>query len=523
MSKESYIGGDAIEWVGGKTTEYLGKATYSSRKKLVITADGTKQFGDKPEIYEIKHGDYIVDGYWSRDFEGAEKINEAKIGDKVYFQIQTQNIPVDFLPNNSKNKITFGLFNFRKLEYSMSIKFFSYLKGIHLPNSESKEIEYVTWDDINENMQLDEEEKDSIKPYDSVLVTQDRAVIPLTLSEGLNNYFVNRKNLQFYFRTTYFTDINIQLPKIEDDFLKVKFVNGKIIFQKASDIHPFPMVFDTKTGDPYYIDAREKVQTSGLYVNKIKGLLIPENIDMFTKKSYEFAIRRIKAGELVFNDGSTGKASRFYKYTLESIDKNFSEKIKMGMNKGNFKPGVTSRGINQLEAFSGKGIAGGAKFIGKVMPLFSAVMDLSNMMIAVGNGEKPPIPFMPPFVTWEVEKICKQIEEFEYEIFFNGLNNVLFGKVDYYKKGIKAVDDFIERWNILNPHAKYNWKVVHLSQPILEKLLTGEIKKIEHIEDLTSMGDSSEINCGILVFTSYEEEGDINHYIYATFLPEILE
>jgi hypothetical protein len=523
MSKESYIGGDNIVWVGGTTKEYIGKGIYSSQQKLLITTEGTKHFGDNPETYETEIGEYVIDGYWSRDIEGSEKINEARIGDKVYFHVQVQNIPIDFLPESIKNKITFGLFNYRKLEYPMSIKFFSYLKDIHLPNNESKEIEYITWDDINENKQLDEEEKGSIKPYNSVLVNQAKAVIPLTLSEGLNNYFVDKRDLQLYFKTTYYTDLNIQLPKIEDDFLKVKYVNGRIIFQKASDIHPFPMVFDTKTGDPYYIDAKKNIQKSGLYVNKIKGLLIPQQIDMFTKKSYEFAIRRLKAGELVFSDGTIGKTKRLYEYTVNNIDETFREKIVIGVNKGNFQSGVSSKSINQLEAFSSKGIAGGAKFIGKVMPLFSAVMDLSNMMIAVGNGEKPPIPFMPPFVTWEVERICKEIEEFEYELFFKGLNNVLFGKVDYYKKGIEAVEIFIEQWNFQNSHAKYKWKVVHLSQPTLEKLLTGEIKKIEHIEALTSMGNPSEINCGILVFTSYEEEGDINHYVYATFLPEILE
>ena len=117
MSKESYIGGDAIEWIGGKTTEYLGKGTYSSGKKLVITADGTKNFSDNPETQEIKPGNYITDGYWSRDFEGNQRITEAKIGDQVHFQIHTQNIPVDYLPDNIQNKLSFGLYTFRKLNH----------------------------------------------------------------------------------------------------------------------------------------------------------------------------------------------------------------------------------------------------------------------------------------------------------------------------------------------------------------------------------------------------------------------
>ncbi len=525
MSKESYIGGDNIVWVGGTTTEFIGKGTYSSQQKLLITSDGTKHFGNRPEVYESKTGEYIIDGYWSRDLEGTEKISEAKIGDKVYFQVNTQNIPTNHLPDNIKNKVTFHLFNFKKLEYPILIKFYSYLKNVQLPSSESEEIAYIVWDDINENKQLDQEEKDSIKPYDSVLVTQAEAVIPLTLTNGLNNFFAGKRDLKLYFKLSYYTDLNVQLPQIEEDFLKIKYPKGKIIFQKASVQHSFPMVFDTKTGDPYYIDVGKKVLKSGLYGNKIKGLMLPAQIDSFTKKSYEFAIRRLKAGALLFNDGTVGKTKRLYEYTVKNIDETFSEKIVMGVNKGTFNPGVTSKGINQLEAFSSKGIAGGVKFIGKVMPLFSAVMDLSNMAVAVTNGEKPPIPFMPPFVTWEVEKICQEIEEFEYDLFFNGLNNVLFSKIDINYSGMDAVKLFIEQWNIQNAHAKYNWKVVNLTQSTLEQLLTGKIRKIEYIEDLSTMGNPSpgDVNCGILVFTSYEEDGDINHYVYATFLPEILE
>ena len=53
--------------------------------------------------------------------------------------------------------------------------------------------------------------------------------------------------------------------------------------------------------------------------------------------------------------------------------------------------------------------------------------------------------------------------------------------------------------------------------------MNGEIKKIENINDLISVGNAEEArDCGILAFTSYEEN-DIKHYIYATFLPEIIE
>lgn len=377
-------------------------------------------------------------------------------------------------------------------------------------------------------------EHEKISDYKTEKLNGKKAVIKFTLTENgvLENMLKKerKKYLQLYFNVKYGPGVvkeSVDLPHNDDLYLRIKRIDGEIIFQSASQLHSLPMMFDTNTGDPYYIEARQKITKGGLYANKMKTLLLPPDVDGLTKKSYEFALRRLKAGELVFNDGSVGKNSRLYEYTIRNIDDTFSEKIVMGVNKGTFVKGVTSKGINQLEAFSNIGKAGAAKFIGKVMPLFSAAMDLSNMVVAVGNGEKPPIPFMPPFVTWEVEKICNDIAEFEYELFFKSLNNVLFSKIDDTRKGIIAVEIFIEQWNNQNPHAKYNWEVVRLTQSTLENLLNGEIKRKEYISDLTYEGGNEERNCGILVFTNYEDDEQgrevPKHYIYSIFLPEIIE
>uniref|UniRef100_UPI0039A5F25F hypothetical protein n=1 Tax=Ornithobacterium rhinotracheale TaxID=28251 RepID=UPI0039A5F25F len=523
MSRTRIVKGNITKIIGGNYKRYSKDDIVNIGSKVIqVGKEGGVTYGDNPDSFETISSNHIIDGYWSSDIEGNNEITNAKIGDKVYFHIKTQNIPVDYLPDDLKNKLRFSLYRYRKLKHPIHLEVFSFISGIQLPKNESRQIEYITWDDFNENKQLDDEEKNTIKPYDSVIVNNNKAVIPLTLSEGLSRYFVDNNKLQLYFKLSYSKDINVKIPYKEEDFLKVEKLRGDIIFQKASEIHPFPMTFDANSGDVYYIQIGKFIQDSYSNYQSLKGIALPESLSIFEKKSYNFALRRLKAGELVFNDGTTGKTSRFYERTVENIDKTFSKKIVMGINKGNFKPGVTSKGINQLEAFSNKGIAGSIKFIGKTMTLFSVAMDLSDMIIAVGNGEKPPIPFMPPFVTWEVERICNDIAEFEYNVFFNGLNNVLFGNIDHYEKGIFAVKSFIKRWNTLNPHKKYNWKVVNLSQQTLEKLINGEIKKIEHIEDLEYMDNENVPNCGILVFTSYEEV-DIKHYIYAVFLPEILK
>lgn len=49
VAKISIIEGDSIEIVKGQHTEYVGKMTYSSSKRLIATAENGKLFGDNPE------------------------------------------------------------------------------------------------------------------------------------------------------------------------------------------------------------------------------------------------------------------------------------------------------------------------------------------------------------------------------------------------------------------------------------------------------------------------------------------
>lgn len=495
-------------------TVYTDKFTAYAGKGSHFTADGGTIIGEPKEAPIISN--HFVDGYWSSDSAGNNKITKAELGDTVYFIVELKNLVED------QKSLSFQLHEYNAA-YWISLWIIPYQ---YVPKN-SKKIGLINI--TGEGTELEKE-----SDYKNEEITGTKSVIKFTLTEkGILTNMLREdreKYLQLYFDLEYNSE-QIKLPKEENLYLKIFPKNGEIIFQSASQNHKLPMMFDARTGDPYYVEAKQQIVKSGLNANKIKGLLIPPEIDMFTKKSYEFAVRRLKAGELVFSDGTVGKTKRLYEYTIKNIDETFSEKVVMGINKGNFNPGVTSKSVNQLEAFSSKGIAGGAKFIGKVMPLFSSVMDISNMAVAVGNGEKPPIPFMPPFVTMEVERICNEQNEFVYETFFNGLNNVLLGNIDYHKKGMYAVEAYIEQWNNAQRNVsewQYNWQVVRLSQPTLEKLLKGEIKGIEYIVDLTKeSGYEEAINCGILVFTNYETDEKnrevVKHYIYTIFLPEMIE
>lgn len=465
--------------------------------------------------------DYILDATWCSDKEGNKPITEAKIGDYVFLHIRTTNIP-------NGESVIIKIFDDDKVLGFNLFKQDDYLEIIQRG--------------VN---------------HERIEVHENRAIQHFRLGDGAKSFVKEEYDLsiELYAKVTYKTDIEVDVPRSKKKYLIVgpEDTNGKIIFQSASSIHTLPMIFDAKSGDPYYIDAGKKIYDGTKYYFKLKKLLTPPIIDKQTLKAYEFALRRIKAGGLVFNDGTVGKAYKFYEKTLSNIDETFHKKVIMGMNCGNFKPGVTSKGINQLEAFSNRGLAGARKFVGLMMPLLSAAIDLANMARSAAKGEISPPSFLPPFVTWEVERIMQEREAIISEVarkkFFEGLNAVLNGSEDFTQNENRGVMDygttmfdneknsfsvvysikeFLADWKT-NRDKRYHfdWNLIDMNITTMEKLLKGEILSVKIVDHLGYEGGRNEAkDCSVLFFTNEEKDDygrDIHaHYIYALFLPETL-
>lgn len=464
--------------------------------------------------------DYIIDARWCSDKEGNKPITEAKIGDYVFLHIRTINIPngESIVIKIFDDDKVFGFNLFKQDDYLEILQ-----RGV---NSERIEVH------------------------------ENRAIQHFRLGEGAKSFVKEEYDLsiELYAKVTYKTDIEVAVPRSKKKYLIVgpEDTDGKIIFQSASSIHTLPMIFDSKSGDPYYMEAKSKIVTGTKYYNKLKGLLMPPEVNTLAKKAYEFAIRRIQAGGLVFNDGTVGKAYKFYEKTLSNIDETFHQKVVMGMNRGNFKQGVTSTGVNQLEAFSNRGIAGALKFVGYMMPLISAAMDLANMARSSAVGEIALPSFLPPFVTWEVERIMQGWEELLSEVahkdFFENLNAALNGSIDFIQDRQQAgvnissminkdhnsfsivnnVKGFLSIWkNNIDSRYHFDWNLIDMNNATMEKILKGEILSVKIVDHLGYEGGQNQSkDCSVLFFTNEEKDeygrGIHAHYIYALFLSETL-
>ncbi len=213
------VGGKNIieteEWVvyTDKFTAYAGGGSH-------FTAEGGTIIGNPKETPSVGH--YFKKAWWSSDFEGTKHITKAKVGDKVYFQIEmTKDFPNIEL-GEKKNVISFELYQFDGNKFSVG---YIYFFGPHIivekEPKKGKEISYVTWEDINKNDKLDPEEEYSKKPYIEVTANGNMAIIPFQLSKGLTNYFNKIALLDLFMSVTYDGE-TILLPENEKLYLNVE-------------------------------------------------------------------------------------------------------------------------------------------------------------------------------------------------------------------------------------------------------------------------------------------------------------
>ncbi|WP_312766689.1 hypothetical protein [Epilithonimonas sp.] len=79
----------------------------------------------------------------------------------------------------------------------------------------------VSWIDKNKDGKIDENEKDSMKPYTEVTVIGNKAIISFQIEETLSNYFNEFDELELFMSVSC-DDETLELPENEIEFFDVK-------------------------------------------------------------------------------------------------------------------------------------------------------------------------------------------------------------------------------------------------------------------------------------------------------------
>ncbi|MGV0919876.1 hypothetical protein ACTS94_05715 [Empedobacter falsenii] len=431
-----------------------------------FTADGGTNFGtpkDPPSPNK-----YFVKGWWT-DKED-KPIKEAKILNVVRFHVQTQNIEKP----EGKN-ITIALYEH---DYSIPIPLTFGLANY----STDDHIRIMRGNNEITTMQLDKEGKNYIE---------------INLSWGLNNLFnetvagfnSEEGELELYFDCSY-EDQKVKLPDSFGDYLKVKRSEQNLFIQPACPGYNFPEI-RTYNGDiVIFKEDVIEVDENNQALDPVKEHLEDKRdeylkekiVKKFDKRRRVIAIEQLQKGKLVTNTGLI----KFRKniYTNKNIT-NLGEEvvIKRASNMGWRGDGklVTTRGISQIDYFENIGLRNGAYKVAKELLNVFDFLDLIKFMSGNGKPDFLPTGFAPLdlIVQLILTPVLQQMKEMEEDI----INDILEQSKD---NGVAGMKSFV-RMIASDYPGKEGIKKYHLleiNQTIYNKLMNGEIKKINEFDNL---------------------------------------
>lgn len=540
-------GGKIIRIVGGNNhieceawTVYTEKFTAYAGKGSNFTSDCGTNIGDPKEAPISYH--YFEKGWWTD--KDDKEIKEAQIGDRVKFHLKMKNIK-----SPKGKKVNLELREWDDFDILMYVLSFANSEIVGHKNAKEYETINIVSNTPDGNVILTDWELDeNLEIVINLLLEDD------TLTKMIAND--EARDLELFFRCRYIDESNLpeiaELPWETWNYLKVKPkpLVEPIIFVHASDKHPLPPIYSFEDGSPWYIGAYNLYQTvkgikedaestqeflnfskNILYTKKYKNLgelynsSAKEELNYFEKKAYKIAIRKLDKGELVFNSGRKGTTSRFYYLDISDIDSEFKDKIKVGVNRGTGISGETSRGINQLEAQTQRGIAGTIKTVGEIVGVFGVLSDLTTLLRGAADHNVPTPPIIPPFITMEVDRMMKEDDEFIIKHWNIDLQKAI-------RKGKDFTKDFLE-YNDINRSKNLGFKIIDMSEEGITKVLKKEIDAIKDptnsnspkmLESLSNIGDGNR-DSGLLI-QSMESLDKYNrltifHYIHAIFVNDL--
>ena len=165
-------------------------------------------------IEEIKEPK-IISGWWTKNKDDNQNLKKAKLGDTVYFHIQTRNI-------KDGEKLNCKLYDLDKF----------------------------IWDYLS----LDDDEFNEKEVHKEAIVKNNKAIIKLLLNK---NWEQNLKeddayDIELYWKVNY-RSTSENLPKKENLYLEVEFSDQTLFFQPAIAGEKLPQLISGKDGNPIFI------------------------------------------------------------------------------------------------------------------------------------------------------------------------------------------------------------------------------------------------------------------------------
>ena len=166
------------------------------------------------------------------------------------------------------------------------------------------------------------------------------------------------------------------------------------------------------------------------------------------------------------------------------------------------------------------GFIPGAQVIAFGVGVFGTLTDLAKILSAAANGEPPPIPLIPPFFAWEVERMMADIDETIIEQWNVELKVAILEGQESVKRAVNG-----------NINSEYNlgFNLVSLSEELLNQILKKEIYEYDKSSaDFESyiINKSQGGKDASILLQSIEQQDQYNrptkfHYIHAIYIKDL--
>lgn len=422
----------------------------------------------------------IIKGYWTSDKEGNEPLQKSKLGETAFFQIETKDI------NDGE-----------KLELRLG------------------EYDYAFWFD---NLDPDDYEFPVEEVKKTITVKDNKATVELFLEEiwekvvkdDHDNWFQSNESIELYWEVSY-KNRKKQLPQNTNDYLRVAQSDRTLYFKTPTLNHNLPE-FISNGGDPMLLMEFGK----GFVANK----LIEKGLDIAKDKAQEqisnIVFAKLKKGHLVDNTGKvyTGKRLIYrYKEVYNNAGELF-ENVEKGKNFTYTYKGTTrtTKGISQYDYFSKNGkrvtVLGVVKKLGKAFDIFNLVKTAGEDL---DMSEPLPLDTGPLSPIFDLAGVLVQQQKAETDMW---LEETIQEEIDLAKlQGLEATRKAINTWN----HNKdFRWELMAISAETANKLLAGEFKTFDELEESAKQDIDRPNDIKILYRKIYNDNKEDYVYVIET-------
>ena len=426
----------------------------------------------------------IVDGYWTADKEGKQPLSKAKLGDTVYFQVKTKGI--------ADGQVI-------KLKLYEQDKVFFMVDCLDPDDDKFPEEEIVREPKIK----------------------NDRASVELVLEEkweGMiaddhDNAFSLDQTLELYWEVSY-GKRKKELPQNDENHLKVGYGDKNLFFTTPlASSYNLPELF-TDDGSPILMMKFAK----DIVANELEKAGIKFVEQLAESAITNIVLTKLEKGYLGTNVGKIMQKSKVYTKDLFTNDGTLIKDAKIASNSGYRTPDgiVTTKGISQYDYFANNGarvkLLGFVKQIGTAFDIFNFAKVLLNYANEGLNSSKAPTLNLGPLTPlWDLAGVLVSDRKAELDML---LEEQVQREIDAAKlKGLAATRQAIKKWN---HNKEYQWDIMSVSSVTANKLLQGEFKTFEELED------SREINAAFSKETSilYRKVENPNRQGYTNYIIE---